>query len=61
MTDETTEGTAAKSALRTLADKVNWLIDQTRPVLAADPAPMPRWPPVSTTTAVLSRPPATGS
>jgi hypothetical protein len=31
MTDETTEGTAAKPALRTLADKMNWLIDRARP------------------------------
>ncbi len=31
MSDETTEGTAAKPALRTLADKVNWLIDRARP------------------------------
>jgi hypothetical protein len=45
MSYETTEGTAAKPALRTLADKVNWLIDRARPVLAADPTPMPRWPP----------------
>ncbi len=27
MPDETTEGTAARPVLRTLADKVNWLID----------------------------------
>jgi hypothetical protein len=31
MSDETTEGTAASAVLRTLADQVNWLIDQTRP------------------------------
>lgn len=31
MSDGTTEGTAARPALRTLADKVNWLIDQARP------------------------------
>ena len=31
MTDETTEGTAAKPALGTLADKVNWLVDRARP------------------------------
>ena len=31
MSDETTEGTAARPVLRTLADKVNWLIDQTHP------------------------------
>ncbi len=31
MSDETTEGTAAEPALRTLADKVNWLIDRARP------------------------------
>jgi hypothetical protein len=31
MSDEATEGTAAKSALGTLADKMNWLIDRTRP------------------------------
>ena len=31
MSDEATEGTAAGPALRTLADKVNWLIDRARP------------------------------
>ena len=31
MSDEATEGTAAEPALRTLADKVNWLIDRARP------------------------------
>ncbi len=31
MSDETTESTAARPVLRALADKVNWLIDQTRP------------------------------
>ena len=31
MPDETTERTAAGPALRTLADKVNWLIDRARP------------------------------
>ena len=31
MTDETTEGTAAKPTLHTLADKMNWLIDRERP------------------------------
>jgi hypothetical protein len=31
MTDETTWGTAAEPALRTLADKMNWLIDRARP------------------------------
>jgi hypothetical protein len=31
MSDEATEGTAAKPALRTLADKMNWLIDGARP------------------------------
>ena len=50
MTDETTEGTAAKPVLRTLADKMNRLIDQTHPA-GRGPAPMPWWPPVSTTTA----------
>ena len=31
MSDEATEGTAAESALRTLAGKMNWLIDRARP------------------------------
>ena len=31
MSDETTEGTDAEPTLRTLADKVNWLIDRARP------------------------------
>jgi ESX-1-secreted protein regulator len=31
MSDGTIEGTAAEPTLRTLADKVNWLIDQARP------------------------------
>ncbi len=31
MSDETTEGTPAGPAPRTLADKVNWLIDRARP------------------------------
>ena len=31
MSDETTEGMAARPALHTLADKVNWLIDRARP------------------------------
>ena len=37
MTDETAEGTAAEPTLRTLADKMNRLIDRTRP---ADCAPV---------------------
>ncbi len=31
MSDEATEGPAAKPTLRTLADKMNWLIDRARP------------------------------
>jgi transcriptional regulator with XRE-family HTH domain len=31
MPDETPEGTAAEPTLRTLADKMNWLIDRARP------------------------------
>ena len=31
MTDETTEGTASPPTLRTLADKMNWLIERARP------------------------------
>ena len=31
MSDGTTEGSAAEPVLRTLADKVNWLIDRARP------------------------------
>jgi hypothetical protein len=31
MSDGTIEGAAAEPTLRTLADKVNWLIDQARP------------------------------